>query len=131
MTAGNNGSFTIHSAQSFGFRLSAAPVVHYITAGSPPPADCPGTVTNPQANPGHLCAFEVHAQNVTSFRGICNPEASGCPGASASREGFAVYAQIQTAGSSLYVFGSWAVTAAAGPASDAAPAAGGPTTTGQ
>ena len=129
MTAGNNGSFTTHSAQSFGFRLSAAPIVHYITAGTTPPPDCPGSVTNPQANPGHLCAFEVHVQNATGFRGICNPEVKGCPAGAASREGFAVYAAITTPGEGMYVFGSWAVTAAAGAGASAAPAAAGPTTT--
>lgn len=120
MTAGNNGTGNNHSAYSFGFRLSAAPTVHYIPAGTPPPADCPGTATNPQANPGHLCVFEVGAINAAS-RGVCNPEAGGCPGGTASRDGFAVYAGIQTAGQSMYVFGSWAVTAAAAGASPAMP----------
>jgi len=121
MTAGNNGPSTNHSAYSFGFRLSAAPTVHYITVGTPPPADCPGTVTNPQANPGHLCVFEVFAQNATAFRGVCDAETAGCPANSASREGFAVYAAIQTAGQGMYVFGSWAVTAAAASALPATP----------
>jgi hypothetical protein len=112
MTAGNNGPGNNHSAYSFGFRLPAAPIVHYIPVGSPVPADCPGTATNPQANPGHLCVFEVSAINATT-RGICNPESNGCPAGSASRDGFAVFTGIQTAGQSMYVFGSWAVTAAA------------------
>jgi hypothetical protein len=123
MVAGNNGGSTIHSAVSYGLRLSAPPTVNYITAGSTPPAACPGTVTNPQAAPGNLCVYEVEADNVTTFRGVCDPESSGCPfGPTASREGFAVFAAIDTAGSPLFVFGSWAVTAP----TTAAPAAKSP-----
>ena len=106
---------------SFGFRLPSAPTVHYIPAGTPAPADCPGTVANPQANAGHLCVFEASATNATAFRGVCNDESPGCPAGSASREGFAAFATIQTAGTALYVFGSWAVTAAAAGASPAMP----------
>ena len=113
MTAGDNHG-TNHSAVSFGFRLSAAPTVNYITVGSPPPAACPGSVTDPQAAPGNLCVYELQAINVTSFRGVCDPEQSGCPFDVTNREGFAVFAQIDTAGSAMYVFGSWAVTAPTG-----------------
>jgi hypothetical protein len=112
MVAGNNGGSTIHSAVSFGLRLSAAPTVNYVTVGATPPAACPGTVTNPQAAPGNLCVYEVEADNVTSFRGVCDAETSGCLATpTTNRDGFAVYALIQSAGSPLFVFGSWAVTA--------------------
>jgi hypothetical protein len=111
MVAGNNGGSAIHSAVSYGLRLSAAPTVNYITAGGTPPAACPGTVANPQAAPGNLCVYEVEADNVTTFRGVCNAEATGCPDGTANRDGFAAYAFIQSAGSALFVFGSWAVTA--------------------
>jgi hypothetical protein len=123
MTSGNNGGAAIHSAVSFGFRLSAAPTVHYITNGTAPPAVCPGSVTNPQANPGHLCVYEIEADNVTAGRGVCNLETAGCPAGTASREGFGVYAFIQTAGTPLFVFGSWAVTAVTGAAAPAGPGA--------
>jgi hypothetical protein len=111
MDAGNNGGSTNHSAVSFGLRLSAAPTVNYITAGGTPPAVCPGTLTDPQAAPGNLCVYEAQATNATSFRGVCNAEISGCPANQASREGFAIYALVETAGNPMYVFGSWAVTA--------------------
>jgi hypothetical protein len=128
MTAGSNGgTATTHSAVSYGFRLSAAPTVHYILVGGTPPADCPGSVTNPQANPGHLCVYEVQASNASTFRGVCNPESSGCPAGQATREGFAVYAAPMTGGSAMYVFGSWAVTAASSLSHPAPSHAGVPT----
>jgi hypothetical protein len=119
-----------HNAVSFGFRLSAAPTVHYINSGTAPPAQCPGTVTNPQAAPGHLCIYEVQASNVSAGRGACNPEVSGCPGNSASRDGFAVYGGVTGAGA-VYMFGSWAVTAPAAAAlTPAAPQSHGASTIG-
>jgi hypothetical protein len=101
-----------HNAVSFGLRLSAAPTVHYINNGTAPPAECPGTVADPQAAPGHLCIYETQATNVGAGRGACNPEVGGCPANSASREGFAVYGPVTGAGA-VYMFGSWAVTAPA------------------
>jgi Collagen triple helix repeat (20 copies) len=115
MTTGGNGSGTAnnHSAYSFGFQLSAAPVVHYINSGTTPPAGCPGTVTNPQASPGHLCVYEISAIGNAATRGVCNLETSGCPAGQASRRGFAVFGAPSVAGGSMYLFGSWAVAAPA------------------
>jgi hypothetical protein len=102
---------------SFGFRLSAAPVGRYVPQGATPPAECPGTVTNPQAAPGNLCVYESTGVNVTVTRGTCDDELFGC-GASfgvANREGTGIVA-FSTAAGTMQVFGSWAVTAPTGSA---------------
>ena len=50
----------------FNLRLSVPPVVHYINVGAPVPAECPGTLADPQAAAGHLCVFEGNATNTTN-----------------------------------------------------------------
>ena len=92
-------------AISYGFQLASAPVLHHIKAGIPPPAECPGTGANPQAQPGHLCLFETFASNVTASRGV---QAVSDP-----RSGAEIHQRATAAGNS-YTFGSWAVTSAAG-----------------
>jgi hypothetical protein len=94
---------------SFGFRMSAAPTARYILAGAPPPAECPGTITNPQAAPGNLCVYESGRGNVSSA-GICNTETNGCTIGLTNREGAAVYA-FATAAGQAYEMGTWAATA--------------------
>jgi hypothetical protein len=43
---------------SFGFQFASAPTAHFIKQGATPPAQCPGSATNPQASPGNLCVYE-------------------------------------------------------------------------
>ena len=125
-SAGTN----FHNAIGFGFRLSVAPTVRYINNGTAPPAQCPGTLTNPQASPGNLCIYEASATNVAAGRGACNPESVGCPANTASRDGFAVYGAPAGAGA-VYMYGSWAVTAPAAAAlAPAAPQSHGASTIG-
>jgi hypothetical protein len=124
----------VETAISFGFRLAADPVTHYIKAGAVAPAECPGTVTNPEAAPGHVCAYEASNLNAQATRAFCNPEVNGCGlGATlATQEGTAVYTYALAAGQ-VMLSGSWAVTAPAGAAAAAAPApnsAGGTTASG-
>lgn len=117
-----SGGEVILAPIAFGFRLATAPVGRYVPVGTTPPAQCPGTVTNPQAAPGNLCVYESTGSNLQATRGVCNDELSGC-GASfgvANREGAGIVAFAAAAGSAQ-VFGSWAVTAPAGSA--ATPAA--------
>ena len=93
------------SAISFGWRLSSAPTEHFIPAGTPPPAGCPGTATNPQAVSGHLCVDEVTDINAAGQL-IANPVNN--VGNQASRYGAFVLAQSAADG----VFatgGTWAV----------------------
>jgi hypothetical protein len=94
-------------AVSFGFTLAAAPTPHFIQAGSTPPAQCPGTKTNPQAAIGNLCVYENEAENQGSTPTIFNP-ATGVTG-EASPWGFAVDVE-STAVSNLLSYGTWAVT---------------------
>jgi hypothetical protein len=103
-------SFTT-DAILFNLRLPAAPVVHYITVGSPVPAECPGTLTDPAAAPGHLCVFEGNATNTTN-RGVFNAETPTGILGQASREGAGIY-MFPTSAGQAYIWGSWAVTAAA------------------
>jgi Collagen triple helix repeat (20 copies) len=50
---------------SFIFTLATAPTPHFIAAGGVPPAECPGTVTAPEAQPGHLCVYSEIDLNTT------------------------------------------------------------------
>ena len=51
------------TAISFGFNLASAPTPYFIPVSSTPPAQCPGTVLNPQATPGSLCVYEGSGTN--------------------------------------------------------------------
>jgi len=95
----------------FVLRLGAAPTVHYINTGTPPPAECPGTLTNPQATAGNLCLYEGNATNTTN-RGVFSPETPGGTIGVATREGAGVFMFPATT-SQAYIWGSWAVTSAA------------------
>ncbi len=108
-TSSNQGSTGINQV-SFGFRLSAAPTARFIPQGTPPPAECPGSVADPEAQAGNFCVYESTAINVTAFRGICNPASPGCAGNETTRYGAATFAQPASA-SPAYSFGTWAVTA--------------------
>ena len=50
---------------SFIFTLATAPTPHFIPAAGVPPAECPGTVTAPEAQPGHLCVYSEIDLNTT------------------------------------------------------------------
>lgn len=93
----------------FAFRLPAPPTPHYINAGAPATAECPGSVIDPQAAPGHLCVYESGQSNAAQRR-TCDPELSGCVFASSNREGIAV-AISATANGTVWAIGSWAATA--------------------
>jgi hypothetical protein len=92
---------------SFLFTLSAAPAVHYVPYGSTPPAQCPGTVSSPEAAGGHLCLYGTGDSHIDEVF-IINPEAA--LGNAASRHGFVVRIHVTSAGLAGSR-GSWAVTA--------------------
>jgi hypothetical protein len=97
---------------SFAFPLASDPIPHYITVGTIAPAECPGTLAQPEADPGHLCVYEQnHSANIGTSQTINNPITN--TGNSASKFGFAI--SIQTAGggggNNFFAVGSWAVTA--------------------
>jgi hypothetical protein len=97
-------------AISFGFSIANGvnPVAHFIEAGAQPPPECPGTVHNPAAQPGHLCVYEGVFSNSSSSCPVFNPVNNTCPGSAV--RGFGV--QIVSDGpGEFWSQGSWAVTA--------------------
>jgi hypothetical protein len=94
---------------NFGFSLSAAPTARYINAGTTPPAQCPGTVTNPQAQPGNLCIYERLNINAPT-RFAYNPLNNGFNQSSRYGTGIAVYSG---AAGQVEIDASWAVTSPA------------------
>jgi hypothetical protein len=95
---------------SFGFSIANGvnPVAHFIEAGTTPSPECPGTVHNPAAQPGHLCVYESLFSNASSSCAVFNPVSNACPGSAV--RGFGV--QIVSDGpGEFWSQGSWAVTA--------------------
>jgi hypothetical protein len=97
----------IQETTTFGFNLLTNPIVHYIPAGATPPAECPGTINQPRAQPGHLCLYESHAENVASTC-VFNPVNDAC--AASAVRGFGVVIAAAVPGD-FWAQGSWAVTA--------------------
>jgi hypothetical protein len=95
---------------SFDYTLSAAPTPHFITAGSVPPAGCPGTADNPQAAAGQLCIYEKTISGPVGARDVCGLDIGGssCPGS--NRWGAGVY-ELSTGTGRFQSYGTWAVTA--------------------
>ncbi len=89
---------------SFGETLSAAPIGHYIPLAGAVPAGCLGTVSAPDALPGHLCVFEGGKLNVTSVL-----FATPANGIGTSAFGAALIGSITTPANPAYIQGSWAV----------------------
>jgi hypothetical protein len=97
---------TVGHAYSFGVQLASAPAVHYINNGNVPPAECPGTKSNPQALPGHLCLYESNlSANVTS-KCVMDTTSNVC--GTANRWGFGLSGTGTANGT--YFWGTWAVT---------------------
>lgn len=90
---------------SFVFRLSAAPVPHFIEEGDSPPPECPGTVLEPEAAPGHLCVFEEEALRA-GVRGVTGPDGDD----STFRVGAHLFVRSSAPGL-FWSSGTWAVTA--------------------
>lgn len=86
---------------SFIFPLTETPAGHFINDGETPPAECPGSVTEPQAAPGHLCVYEG-PNNSTSNVSI---------GSESDQYGFGLLMFITGGGTFGWSIGSWAVTA--------------------
>jgi hypothetical protein len=97
-TAAAGGNWANDSV-SFVWPLAAAPSPHYIRAGDAPPAQCPGTFSNPQAAPGHYCVYEQAADNASASRGIDT----------LTKFGSGIFVGAAAAGQVL-TYGTWAVT---------------------
>jgi hypothetical protein len=79
--------------------------VHYVPAGGPGGANCPGTVNRPEAAPGHLCVYE--SVSVLGFEVMLAPDLQ-TPGAGTSG---AILAFSPPNGDiEDFGIGSWAVT---------------------
>ena len=98
---------------SFPVPLAAAPIAHFIAFGQPNPAGCTGTPASPEADPGHLCVWEVAPPANSTARGIVT-STSGTN--TATRFGFSGWVR-STAGNvnppgAVYSYQAvWAVTA--------------------
>jgi len=93
---------TTGTGYSFGFALPAPPAVHVRAFGSGATAECPGTVADPQAAPGHLCVYQANNSGASVCVFASDDPFSSCT--SATRYGFA-------GSSSGQFYGQWAVTA--------------------
>jgi hypothetical protein len=61
---------------SFGALLPSAPSAppaNFIDVGEGPTASCPGSASNPQAAPGHLCVYEAHQSHTDSGATMFHP----------------------------------------------------------
>lgn len=100
------------TAISFPLPMQSRPTVHLIGLGDLMPNACSGGVTNPRAEPGHLCVFvgyQVNTQNAKGINGSydqLDPTASNA----SSRFGTALYVYPAAAGG-YEAGGSWAATA--------------------
>jgi len=84
------------------YPFGSAPSVHYINQGVTPPAQCPGTPANPQAQSGNLCVYEASNSNVSGHGIDTNPLVTNTNGA-------ALFASAAAAGS-FFTLGTWAAT---------------------
>jgi hypothetical protein len=100
----------VQSGWGFPFALASAPTPHFVADKSVPPAQCPGSVSDPKATAGQLCVYEgsSHGGNVTGS-GLFNPENEKF--GAVSRFGFAYDLNNGTVGSNVWSQGTWAVTA--------------------
>jgi hypothetical protein len=93
---------------SFGFSVPAFPTVHYVPIGATPPAECPGSINQPQAQGGHLCLYEARRGNVAGDPCVFNPVNDTCQ--QTAVRGFGV--AIAAAGpGDFWAQGTWALTA--------------------
>jgi hypothetical protein len=90
---------------SFGAQLAVAPA-RTIVLSVPGPPECPGTVANPEATPGHLCVYVGERVNISAVDTIIEGGATGAT----SRQGAGVYV-ISSGAGTFGARGSWAVTA--------------------
>lgn len=84
---------------SFISLLSAAPKAVIVPEKASPPAECPGSVSVPQARPGFLCVYEEERLNTAGL--MVNGSV---------RSGATIFIFSEAAGT-FYSFGTWAVTA--------------------
>ena len=87
---------------------AAAPLANFIAApGTASTANCPGTVTDPQAAPGQLCIYSKQNINAT----VANIVAASTATSYAS-DPYGAFLILRSSGAGqIYGYGTWAVTA--------------------
>jgi hypothetical protein len=112
------GNAAAHHIQTFQQRLPANVVANYVVtngAATLGTSNCPGTLNNPRARPGHLCVYEGYNLNLAGdfrfcfFRG--NQLSQACQ-AVVGRDGFGLAVFPEILGDQYIAIGTWAVTAA-------------------
>jgi len=91
---------------SFGLRLPSKPAIEIVGVGGAPTANCPGSLTNPEAARGFLCLYKSSETN-TSGIVPCDQD---CDLNIAERDGAELFLPATGAGR-VFSDGSWAVTA--------------------
>lgn len=85
-----------------------APAENFIAVGGASTTNCPGTVANPRAAPGHVCVYERFTLNL-NFRCVSAVSGPDWSCDAADRTGFAAFVQSAGAGHTASA-GTWAVT---------------------
>ena len=91
---------------SYPFELPSEPTAHFVPVGAIPPPECPGSSSNPQAMPGHLCVFERVFSNQDLADVI---EGTRVFTSQHDTFGSGVFVIAATVGTT-YNYGTWAVT---------------------
>lgn len=86
---------------SFVYALPSTPSVRFVRQGATPPAECPGTSSDPKAQPGFLCIYENTKSNIAAD----HPSVYNL-----SRVGAGLFARSTGAGAA-FSGGRWAATA--------------------
>ena len=85
---------------SYVFTLASVPTTHVVPVGGPNPPECTGSITLPQAAPGHLCVYEgQHNANAGALSVFNNRRTGSHLQVSADADGI------------FFITGNWAVTA--------------------
>jgi hypothetical protein len=93
-------------AVTFQFPLASETVAHF--PASSDTVNCPGTVAEPKALPGHFCVYEFLGFGYTS-KSVTDP-AEG-QGGKAGKYGASIFIGSAAETTSIVSYGSWAVTA--------------------
>ena len=93
---------------SFGYKLTSAPTLHFIKAGTTAPSECPGTVDSLKAAPGHLCVYESSSGNLATNRTY--PASLNVTRTGANLLAYSAFNSSTTADMWFWTYGTWAVT---------------------